>query len=159
MLIDRRAVLALRVFLIALVVLLALFQTMSLPGQFAHMADEDPDHAYLRWPLTAITIFWALCAQVVAVSTWRLLTLVLQDQIFSDASRRWVDAMVWAFGAGWVSVAGLTAFIFVIADDPGLPLLLTLLTVVVGAGALLMTVMRSLLRRAIDMRVDIEAVI
>ena len=159
MAIDHRAVTALRILLAALFALLVVFQTMSLPGQFAHMAQEEPDVAYLRWPLTAITIFWALCAQVVIVSTWKLLGLVLNDRIFSESSRHWVDAMVWAIGAAWLTCACLTGYIAVIADDPGLPLLLTLLTISVGAGALLMIVMRTLLRNATTLRTDMEAVI
>src|SRR5215216_5611299 len=55
------------------------FQTMSLPGQFAYLAQQDPEHAYLRWPATAVTVFWVLCIQVVIVCTWRLLTLVKND--------------------------------------------------------------------------------
>jgi Protein of unknown function (DUF2975) len=47
---------------------------------------EDPEHAYLRWPATAVTVFWVLCIQVVIVSTWKLLTLVKNDRIFSDAT-------------------------------------------------------------------------
>ena len=50
MLTEHRAVAALRVFLVVLFGILVLFQTMSLPGQFAHMAQESPDMAYLRWP-------------------------------------------------------------------------------------------------------------
>ena len=47
------------------------------------MAEQNPEHAYLRWPATAVTVFWVLCIQVVIVSTWKLLTLVKNDRIFS----------------------------------------------------------------------------
>jgi hypothetical protein len=67
---EHRAVAALRVFLVLLFGILVLFQVMSLPGQFAHMAEESPDMAYLRWPATAVSVFWVLCVQVVIVSTW-----------------------------------------------------------------------------------------
>ena len=36
----QRAVVPLRIFLASLFAILVLFQTMSLPGQFAHMAEE-----------------------------------------------------------------------------------------------------------------------
>ena len=67
MLTLRRVVLPLRVFLVLLFGILVVFQTMSLPGQFAYMARESPDHAYLRWPLTAVTVFWLLCVQVLGL--------------------------------------------------------------------------------------------
>ena len=74
-------VLPLRVLLVLLFGVLVVFQTMSLPGQFAYMAQEDPEHAYLRWPATVVTVFWVLCIQMVIVSTWKLLTLVKNDRI------------------------------------------------------------------------------
>ena len=52
--IERRAVTALRVMLHVLLAVLLLVQVMSIPGQFAHMAQEHPDQAHLRWPLTAL---------------------------------------------------------------------------------------------------------
>ena len=39
---ENRVVAALRVFLVVLFGILVVLQTMSLPGQFAHMAKESP---------------------------------------------------------------------------------------------------------------------
>jgi acyl-coenzyme A synthetase/AMP-(fatty) acid ligase len=58
-------------------------------------------YAYLRWPATVVTVFWVLCIQVVIVSTWKLLTLVKNDRIFTNASLVWVNAIVWAIAAAW----------------------------------------------------------
>ena len=138
---------------------LVLFQVMSLPGQFAYMAQEDPEHAYLRWPATAVTVFWVLCIQLVIVCTWKLLTLVQNDRIFSEASLMWVNAIVWAILAAWVVLVGVFLYIGFNADDPGLPLLLFLMMIGVTALGLLMVVMRALLRQATTLRTDMEAVI
>lgn len=159
MYIVTRAVLPLKAFLVLLFAILIVFQTMSLPGQFAHMAQESPDHAHLRWPLTAVTIFWVLCIQVVIVSTWRLLDLVQDDRIFSDVSLRWVDVIVGAIAAAWVVLCVVFLWVGFTADDPGLPLLLFLLVTAVAALGLLMVVMRALLRQATTLRSDMEAVI
>src|SRR3954451_17313681 len=129
MIAEHRAVLPLRVFLVVLFGILVVFQTLSLPGQFAHMADESPDLAYLRWPLTAVAVFWVLCVQVVIVATWKLLTRVKKDRIFSPSSLAWVDAIVWAVVAGWVVLVGVFLYVGFTANDPGLPLLLLLLVV------------------------------
>src|SRR4051794_31501069 len=91
MLTTRRAVTALKLFLVVLFGVLVLLQTFSLPGQFRYMAQESPEDAYLRWPATAVTVFWVLCVEVVVVCTWRLLTFVRDDRIFSPASVAWVD--------------------------------------------------------------------
>ncbi len=47
MLTESRAVLALRLFLVLLFAVLVLLQVMSLPGQFRHMAEQDPELAHL----------------------------------------------------------------------------------------------------------------
>jgi len=156
---EFRAVAALRVFLVVLFGVLVFFQTVSLPGQFAHMAKEDPEMAYLRWPATAVTVFWVLCVQVVLVATWKLLTMVRGDRIFSDAALVWVDAIVWAIVAGWLTLVGVFLYVGFNASDPGLPLLLFLMVVGVSVLGLLMVVMRALLRRATMLRTDMEAVI
>ncbi|MGY0006008.1 DUF2975 domain-containing protein [Micromonospora sp. I033] len=155
----QRAVAPLKAFLVLLFGILVLFQVMSLPGQFAHMAREDPDMAYLRWPATAVTVFWVLCVQVVIVCTWKLLTLVKNDRIFSEASLAWVDAIVWAIAAAWVVLVGVFLYVGFNADDPGLPILLFLLVTGVTVLGLLMVVMRELLRQATTLRTDMEAVI
>ena len=159
MLTAQRAVTPLRAFLVLLFAILVLFQTMSLPGQFAHMAREDPDMAYLRWPATAVTVFWVLCVQVVIVCTWQLLTLVKRERIFTEASLRWVDGIVWAVAAAWVVLVGVFGYVGFNADDPGLPLLLFLLVTGVSVLGLLMVVLRALLRQATTLRTDMEAVI
>lgn len=157
--ITRLAVTALRVVLVAAFLLLVLFQVMSIPGQFAHMAQENPERAYLQWPLTMFFILEVACVQVVIVSTWKLLTLVRQDRIFSRGALVWVNAIVWAIAAGWAMLAALAAVVVLNADDPGLPLLLLLVMVAGAAVGLVVVVLRALLRQAADLRADMEAVI
>jgi len=159
MLTESRAVAALRVFLVVLFAVLVVFQTLSLPGQFAAMAREEPDQAHLRWPVTAIAVFLVLCVEVIVVATWKLLTLVKKDRIFTTASLKWVDAIVWAVAAAWLVFVGMLIFVGFNADDPGMPMLLFLVTVAITVIGLLMVVMRALLRQATTLRSDLEAVI
>jgi hypothetical protein len=139
--------------------ILVFFETVSLPGQFAYMAEQSPEDAYLRWPATAVSVFWVLCVQVVIVATWKLLSLVKHDRIFSDASMGWVNAILGAIAAAWTVLLGVFLYVGFNASDPGLPLLLFLLLVGVAVLGLLMVVMRALLRRATTLRTDMEAVI
>jgi hypothetical protein len=157
--IERWALLTLRVFLVVLFGILVFFETVSLPGQFAHLAEENPDDAHLRWPLTAITVFWVLCVQVVVVATWKLLTFVRDDRIFTEASLVWVDVILGAIGAGWVVLVGFFLWVGFQADDPGAPLLLFLIVVLGAVLGLMVVVMRVLLRQATTLRTDMESVI
>ncbi len=159
MMIESRAILALRVCLVALFTVLLVLQTFSFPGQFAHLAQEDPDAAPWRWPLTALAAYWLLCVQVVVVCTWRLLSLVRADRIFSDASLAWVDGIVWSIAAAWVVLVVVFLWVGFQADDPGLPLLLFVVVVGGAVLGLLMVVMRALLRQATTLRTDMDAVI
>ena len=156
---ERWAVRALRVFLVVLFGVLLVFQTLSLPGGIAYTTSQNPHDAPLRWPLTAIAVFLVLCVQVVLVATWQLLTLVKKDRIFTTASLKWVDLIVWAIAAAWLVVAGMLIFVGFNADDPGMPMLLFLVTVGITVLGLLMVVMRALLRQATTLRTDMEAVI
>lgn len=159
MTIERRAVLPLRICLVVLFALLVLLEVMSLPGQFAHMAETHPEDAHLRWPLTAVSIFLVVCIQVVVVATWKLLSLVQSDRIFTEASLIWVDVILWAIVAAWVVLVSVLAFVGFTADDPGLPLLLFVVLIIVTAAALLMVVMRALLRQATGLRSEMDTVI
>ncbi|TDD14390.1 DUF2975 domain-containing protein [Kribbella turkmenica] len=154
-----RVVVPLRVLLVMLFAGLVVAQVMSMPGQFAYMAEEEPDLAYLRWPLTIWSILELLSIQVVIVCTWKLLTLVASDRIFSEDSLPWVDAIIWALGIGWVLFFGVFLYLGFLANDPGLPILMFGMVLVGGVLVLLMVVMRALLRQATTLRTDMEAVI
>lgn len=159
MLSENRVVAALRVFLVALFAILVVFQTMSLPGQFRHQAQVNPEDADLRWPATFIAAFVVLCVQVVVVATWQLLTMVKRDRIFTTAAVFWVNLIIGAIAGVWLVVGAIFLWVGFHADDPGLPMLLMLVEVVITVIALLMLVLRALLQRATTLRTDMEAVI
>jgi hypothetical protein len=153
----RRGIAPLRLVLVLTFGVLVVFQFLSFPGQFAHMARENPHDASLRWPLTAYTAVLILCAEVVVACTWKLAGMVRQDRIFTTAAMRWVDVIIGAVTVVWVLLAAAFAYVGSHADDPGLPMLLLLLLLVASAIGLLMPVMRSLLAQATRLRVDLEA--
>ena len=70
MITTRRAVTALKVFLVLLFGILVVFQTLSLPGQFAYMAEQSPEDAYLRWPLTAVAVLVVRIKRRSSSSKW-----------------------------------------------------------------------------------------
>ena len=158
-------VIVLRVFLASLFAFLVLMQVMSLPGQFTHNAQESPELAHLSWSLLAVAELAVLCVQVVIVCTWKLLTMVTKDRIFSEASLPWVDGIVWSFVAGWVLLLGvsvyLAASIYFTPElrDPGVPILLFGMVLIGAVLVLLMVILRALLRQATTLRTDMEAVI
>jgi len=139
--------------------LLVLLQWFSFPGQFAHVAREHPAQADLRWPLTIFVGVLILCVQVVVVCTWRLLSMVRQDVIFTGTALRWVDAIIGALATAWVLAAAGSLWAVWGADDPGTPLLLFVVLLVGAAFGLVVVVLRELLRQAAGLRTELAGVI
>ena len=149
----------LRFFLVALFLLVLVLQVFSFPGQFAYMASQDPELAWLRWPLTAVAAGTLLGFQVTLVATWKLLGLVERDAIFTTDSLRRVDLIVRATAAGGAVFAVGFVLVGIAATDPGLPLLLFLVLLGITVVELVVLVLRSLLRQATTLRSDLEQVI
>ena len=159
MLTSRFTVLVLRAALVVAALWLGVLLVLSLPGE---LADEAPA---FRVPAQIALSLVILCVLAVIACTWRLLTLVGRDRLFSPASRRWVDAIVWALGAAWVvlaaGAAAVTAVILLTPEirDPGIPMALFGVVALSALPALLMLVMRALLRQATALRSELEEVI
>ena len=162
---THKAVGLLRVLLVLLFAGLVVGQTLSLPGQFAYMAQEEPALAFLRWPLTVLGVFGLLAIQVVIVCTWKLLTMVKADRIFSRDAFVCVDGIVWAISAAWLcyllASGSLVTTLYFTPElrDPGLPILLFGVGLVASVLVMLMVVLRALLRQAAALRTDMDAVI
>ncbi|HEY6799719.1 MAG TPA: DUF2975 domain-containing protein [Agromyces sp.] len=160
-----RVVVPLRVLLVLVFIGLVVAQVMSLPGEFSQMARENPESGFIPWLLLAFAIVEILCFQVVIVCTWRLLTLVRSDRIFSTEAFAWVDGIVWSMVVAWLLLAAVAAYLVGIIyftpelRDPGTPILLTGMVLIGGVVLLTVIVLRALLRQATVLRSDMEEVI
>ncbi|WP_402463609.1 DUF2975 domain-containing protein [Isoptericola aurantiacus] len=156
---THRLVVPLRVLLAAVLGTLVVAQVAVLPSVFARMAEQSPDLAGLRWPLLVLGVVVLACVEVVLVCAWRLLTLVGDGRIFSDAAFGWVDAILGAVGVAWVLV--LVACVLTAAAEglSGIAALLLVVLLVGAAVGLLMVVLRALLVQATTLRTDLDAVI
>lgn len=155
----RRVALPLRVLLVLAFLALLVLQTLSFPGQFRHDAQEHPGHDLERWALTALAALVIACFEVIIVCTWALLARVLTEEIFTRSSLRWVDTIIGAMAAGWLLIAVPFAVAVRNADDPGEPLLISVLLLAGAVVGLLMLVLRALLQQATMLRTDLEGVI
>ncbi|WP_210480429.1 DUF2975 domain-containing protein [Naasia sp. SYSU D00948] len=155
----------LRILLVLAFVFLVVMQVFSVPGDIGHDLQQAPEAAHLLVPMLVVTELEILCFQVVIVCTWRLLTMVKRDRIFSEASLVWVNVIVWTFVAAWLLLLGLagylTAVIYVTPElrDPGIPIVLFGMVLLGAVFVLLVAVLRALLRQATALRTEMEAVI
>lgn len=157
--VTRQLVAALRGLLALAFGMLVVAQIVVLPWLFASWAGDSPAMAGLRWPLFGASVLGLVCVEIVIGCTWRLLTMVEEDRIFSEDAFTWVNGILGAIAAAWVLLLG--AFVVVVDrwDFPGLPVALLLLLVGGAVLGLLMVVMRALLRQATTLRAEFEAVI
>jgi hypothetical protein len=160
----RRVVFPLRALLALVFAGLLAAQIWAVPAVLPDLAEPTLERTFMRWVMGTAAVLGLACIQAVIVCTWKLLTAVTNDRIFSASSLPWVNAIVWAVAVGWLMLFGtfVCAYYFIIdevSDDPVLPALLLLLLLVGAVVGLLMVVMRALLRQATTLRADMEAVI
>ena len=155
---TERLVGVLRVLLVLAFAALVLAQIRVLPAMYDDWIRQTPELAHPGWLLTA-SVLVLLCVQVVIVCTWRLLTMVEDDRIFSDDSLVWVNTIVGAMAAAWVLLLGTFLSLLGPGGSPGLSVAMLLVLVAGAVVGLLMVVMRALLRQATSLRTDMEAVI
>jgi hypothetical protein len=159
-----RVVLPLRILLAIVFAALVAAEIWGVPGVLPDLREPSLEQSFMRWTMLTVSVLALVCVQAVIVCTWKLLTMVTHDRIFSAGSLPWVNAIVWAIAVGWAMLLGafVCAYYFIIdevSDDPVLPALLLLMLLVGAVLGLLMLVMRALLRQATTLRADMEAVI
>ncbi|MFT4219467.1 MAG: DUF2975 domain-containing protein [Microbacterium sp.] len=157
---HRATIIALKGLIVLLLALLLACQLWVLPGVAGAMAVRYPELAYLQAPGVVIGIVFTLCAQVVLLCVWSLLSLVGRDSIFSPRAFVWVDLSLAAVVVATLLVVGSLALLQAApASGPSI-LILCLLGIVVGAGlSLLIVVLRGLLRKAMQLEHDLSEVV
>lgn len=120
------------------------------------LARDNPEFADLQMPLLALAMAICVCAGTVLVATAMLVGYIRMDRIFDRAAARMVDLLVVTVIVATVLTATMLSFI------PGPPALALLIigSVLVGITLfLVLSVLRSLLRRAVLMRVELDEVV
>lgn len=128
----------------------------GIAGSAAQLVEFLPVLAPVQGPLIAIALAFGLCIEALLVITGVLVGYVRADRIFRPSALRLVDALVTALVVATLLV--IVALFFI----PGPPQLYLLVEAGVPAGAtivLVLVVMRSLLRRAVAMHVELDEVV
>jgi DUF2975 family protein len=147
---------ALRALLVVLAVGALAAQTVIVFVVATHPETDLADRAvaYAMLGVAAIA-----CVEVALVALWVLLSRVRRGAIFDERAFRWVDVITVAGLVGAVLVAALCAHVGEIDDAPGLVLIGGGVAVGGAAFALLMVVMRGLLRSATLFRRELDEVV
>ena len=139
----------LKVVLSIFLALSLMLQFFSFPGQFRYMAEQEPDNAYLRWPLTALAFTMILAVQIIVVSVWKIVD-ALEKELGKKTQLKFVNYAIAALSYIWLVIASGLILLLLNADDPGLPVLITVIETAVTSVGLLFLFYRRLLKRALD---------
>ena len=147
--------------ILALRVVIALALAGSLFVQVVMMpliwADLEGAEDWARGLFIAILVLGIVTMQVSAICIWQLLTMVRRGSVFSTAAFRYVDVII-----GAVAAASVLAFLMAVLLAPGevAPGIVGLIcgaSLVLGGMALLVVVMKALLRQAIASETEAQS--
>lgn len=157
---GRVVIAALRALLVVILVAALAAQLWFFPTLAGESAVQYPEVAWLRWPVLAAVVLGIAAVEVALVAVWVLLSMVARDEVFSDRAFRWVNMIIAAAVVATVMTVGILALLVsakVAAGGLALPLLA--LIVAGAAFALLMVVMKGLLRQAAGLTAELSEVI
>jgi heme/copper-type cytochrome/quinol oxidase subunit 2 len=130
-----------------------MLQFFSFPGQFRYMAEQEPENAHLRWPVTALAFTMILAVQIIVVSVWKIVD-ALEKELGKETQLKFVNYAIASLSYFWFVIACGLILLLSIADDPGLPVVVTVIETAVTAVGLLFLFYRRLLKRALNRTSD-----
>ncbi len=130
-----------------------MLQFFSFPGQFRYMAEQEPENSHLRWPLTALAFTMILAVQIIVVSVWKIVD-ALEKELGKETQLKFVNYAIASLSYFWFVIACGLILLLSIADDPGLPVVVTVIETAVTAVGLLFLFYRRLLKRALNRTSD-----
>ncbi|HCS62001.1 MAG TPA: DUF2975 domain-containing protein [Microbacterium sp.] len=155
-----RVTAVLKTLIAVMIALLLVSQAVVIPAVARITAIRNPDVAHLEIPGIIGAVLFLVFVEVTLVCVWRLLSLVRTERIFSQDAFCFVDIILWALASAGVLIA---ASYGVILANRAVSLSLTLLAVlgivVSAALALLVVVLRGLLRKALELEQDMSEVV
>lgn len=129
-------------------------QTFIVP---AIWVDLDGEELWARITFVTLIVLGVVTMQVFAVCVWQLLTKVRRGSVFSESSFRYVDVIVWAIAAAAVLAFAMAVLLAYGTIAPGIVGLVCGAALVLGGMALLVVVMKNLLRQAIAREAEARA--
>lgn len=141
---------------LAALAMLVLALGIALIPLSASLAQQNPEFASLRVPLLALALAVCLCVEAVLAATAMLVGSIRRDGIFGATAALLVNLLIGAVLTSTVFTAAMLPLL------PGPPALVLLIFGGVLGGVtltLVLTVLRSLLRRTALMRVELDEVV
>lgn len=140
-------ILALRIVIVIALIGSVVVQVMIVPAIWLDLVGAPLP---ARITFVSIIVLGVVTMQVFAVCVWMLLTKVRRGSVFSESSFVYVDVIVGAISTAAVLAFAMGVLLSFGEAAPGLVGLICGAGLVLGGMALLVVVMKALLRQAID---------
>lgn len=151
---GKATILALRVVIALALAGSLVVQTFIVPAIWADLAGEV---LWARITFVTLIVLGVVTMQVFAVCVWQLLTKVRKGSVFSESSFRYVDIIIWTIAAAAVLTFAMAVLLAPGSVAPGIVGLICGASLVLGGMALLVVVMKNLLRQAIEREAEASA--
>lgn len=90
------------------------------------MAENEPENAHLRWPLTLLVFSMIAAIEVGLVCIWKLINnLSVKGEVL--IRKKLLTVVIFSLSYIWIIAAFVWLFVTWNADDPGLPVVLTVI--------------------------------
>ncbi len=122
--------------------IVTVLQLFSFPGQFAHLRKVEGFSLLLELALTFIVGALFLSAQIVIFSIFKLINFMEKGNFFSGESIRWVNRIVKVLKWALLLPCSLILIIAPQADDPGVLVMLTAITLFIFSLFLITSLLR-----------------
>ena len=156
----KATIISLKALIAVLLALLLICQVVFVPAYAAQVAGMNPEAEFLMVPGDVIAVVFLACMQIVLICVWRLLSMVRESSIFSEAAFAWVDIILGAVVLATLLILGSLIGLMVLNMVPPAAFILGVLGTVIGSGlALLVVVMRGLLHTASRLEQDLAEVV
>lgn len=119
--------------------------------------DLEGELLWARIVFVTLIVLGVVTMQIFAVCVWQLLTKVRKGSVFSESSFRYVDVIVWTIAAAAVLALLMAVLLASGTTAPGIVGLVCGASLVLGGMALLVVVMKTLLRQAIEREAEARA--
>lgn len=157
---NRTAIASLKALLVIMILLILVSQVFVVPGVAASTAYIYPEFAYLELPGILVSVGFLLCVQLALVCVWRLLSLVRTGTIFSKDAFKWVDGILVLVIVATVIILGAFIALQIAGVGSGPVMVICTFGLILGSGfALLVVVLRGLLRQASQLEQDLAEVV
>ncbi|AFR08842.1 DUF2975 domain-containing protein [Nocardiopsis alba] len=164
---DRYFIILLRAAALAAILVGLFGQFVVIPGMAADEVALVPQYAPFATPYVTVAVLIVACVQVALGAVWALLGILDRDALFTPRAFRWVDVIIGSTVVATLLTAGIAVHLTV-ADIPAPngnmdvigAMGAAMVTTAVGAAlAMLLVLMRGLLRKATNLQTEMAEVI